>query len=312
MCNNHLTGKPVTFSVHEGGNLDHADGVQIYQFAEARLTSASVFEYPKDANGKRKLQEAPAALTPTAEERLKKLNDWAKAEDGNLTAFISYKEFTDAPFSEAVNSFDVVTHFDKVAGLNFDGLKFLVVFGYPKVKHEVVMEHARKQYASDTEPLPTGSYDELTETTEYTENGLTITESRYLDPRLEKIRHQLSTEKLDQALGRARFSVWTDTITIAFTNAPIAGITERATLFSSDAFNLANSPKEILEAMEKIRKAEGIRGCPRGNGNKRGIRTDSTPTDEKCPRPTEHRTRRSGDKTTQRGGFFTKNPRQTS
>ena len=263
-----FAGQNVTFSVHEGGNVEWADGVQVYQFTDARLTSASVFEYPQETDGKRKLQETPTGLTQTAENRLTKLNDWAKAVDG-VTAFISYKEFTDTPFSEAVDGFDIVTHFDKVSGLNFDGLKFLVVFGYPKVKHEVVMEHARVQFARDTEPLPKadpkllddngkpiGEYMQLTEDVTATENGLEITERRYKDPRLEKIRHQLATEKLDQSLGRARFPVWTDTLTIAFTDAPIARITERATLFSRHAFNLAETPSALSEAMDRIEKAE--------------------------------------------------------
>ena len=137
-------GQSVTFSEHTGGLVESADGAQVYQFTDARLTASSVFEYPKDADGKRKLQETPIGLTPTAEKRLRKLNDWAKAIE-RKTAFISYKDFTEAPFNETSNDFDIVTHFDKVAGLNFDGLKFLVVFGYPKVKHDVVMEQARKQ-----------------------------------------------------------------------------------------------------------------------------------------------------------------------
>ena len=261
-------GQSVKFSEHIGGLVELASGVQIYQFGDARLTSGSVFEYPKDTDGKRKLQEAPTGLTPTATQRLDKLNDWAKNTDG-VTAFISYKEFTDEPFGEAVNEFDIVSHFDKVSGLNFDGLKFLVVFGYPKVSHAVVMNHARLQFSSDTDPLPKADpnlfddndkpiseYMQLTEDMTTTENGYTITERRYQDPRLEKIRHQLSTEKLDQALGRARFSTWTDTTTLAFTDAPVARITARATLFSDHAFNLAETPDGLSDAMERIQQAE--------------------------------------------------------
>ena len=247
-------GQAVTFSEHAGKPVEWADGVHVYQFQDARLTSGSVFDFPKGPDGKRLLQEKPTGLTTTAEERLRKLNDWAADVEG-LTAFISYKEFTET-FTETVSNFDIVTHFDKVSGLNFDGLKYLVVFGYPKVKHEVVMEHARKQYASDSEPLPKGSYDELTETAEYQEDTITITETRYLDPRLEKIRHQLATEKIEQAVGRTRLPVWTDTQTILFTDTPIPGITERATLFSKEAFNLAESPSDIVEATERIRDAE--------------------------------------------------------
>ena len=261
-------GQPVTFSVHTGGNLQWADGAQVYQFQDARLTAASVFEYPTDADGKRKLQETPIGLTPTAEKRLAKLNNWAKATDG-LTAFISYKEFTEEPFGEAVNGFDDVKHFDDVAGLNFDDLKFLVVFGYPKVKHEIVVEHARKQYASDSDPLPEAAptltddngkniteYMQLTEDITVTENGITITERRYKDPRLEKIRRQLATEKVEQAVGRARLPVWTDTTTLIFTDTPIGNITDRATLFSTAAFNLAETHSGLSEAMDRIQDAE--------------------------------------------------------
>ena len=290
-------GQAVTFSEHTGLQLEWADGVAVYQFQDGRLTSASVFDYEKDAEGKRKLQLKPMGLTKTATGRLQKLNRWAKGIDG-LTAFISYKEFTEG-FGKSVDGFDIVTHFDKVAGLNFEGdLKFLVVFGYPKVKHEVVMEHARTQYASDCETLPKGSYEELTETAEYQEDGITITESRYLDPRLEKVRHQLATEKIEQALGRARFPTWTDTNTILFSNAPVAGVTERTTLFSSAAFNLAEAASEIPAAMQRIRQAEQ-------NGDVRSVmqtknvskqtayrQTQETRTRQKAERDTEIRRRK--------------------
>lgn len=246
-------GQPVTFSEHTSEHSQWADGVKVYQFQDARLTSGSIFEYPVDDDGKRILQSDPIGLTPTAERRICKLNDWAKERDG-LTAFISYKEFTES-FKTHIDNFDVVTHFDKVAGLNFDGLKYLVIFGYPKVKHDVVMEHASKQFASDHERLPKGSYDELTEIDTYTDNGITIHERRYIDPRLEKIRLQLSIEKLEQAFGRARVPRWTDTTTMLFTNAPISA-TSRTTLFTDTAFNIATSPSDLPAAAQRIINAE--------------------------------------------------------
>ena len=231
-------------------------------------------------------------MTHTADNRLVKLNDWAKHTDG-LTAFISYKEFTDTPFCEAVNGFDIVTHFDKVAGLNFDELKFLVVFGYPKVKHEIVIEHARKQHACDSEPLPKADptllddngkpiseYLQLTETAENEENGISIIESRYKDPRFEKIRRQLATEKVEQAIGRARLPVWTDTMTLIFTDTPIGNITDRATLFSGAAFNLAESASGLSEAMDRIRQAEATGNVKEVMETKTGVRTHSPATDE--------------------------------
>ena len=185
-----------------------------------------------------------------------------------MTAFISYKELASVPFLEHVNSFDIVTHFDKITGLNFKGLKLLVVFGCPKVKHEVLMWHARKQYASDSDPLPKADptildengkviseYLQLTEEVTISENSYEITERRYKDPRLEKVRHQLSTEKLKQTLGRARFIRWEDTTTLLITNTPVKGFTERANLFSDAALNLAETPGEILAAMDRIKVA---------------------------------------------------------
>ena len=264
-------GQAVRFSVHEGGHLEWADGVEVYQFQDARLTAASVFDYPLTADGKRKLQDAPLGLTATAEKRLAKLNDWAKTIDG-VTAFISYKEFTQEGtlFAEAVNGFDEVKHFHEIEGLNFDGLKFLVVFGYPKALHESITEQARKQYASDSDPLPKADpnlrdekgnpiseYLQLTETAEYQEKGnLTITESRYTDARLEKIRKQWATEKLEQAIGRARFSRWTDTTTLIFTDTPIPQVSDRSTLFSGAAFNLTESANGLSDAMDRIAQAE--------------------------------------------------------
>ena len=246
-------GQPVTFSEHTSDKSEWAKGVEVYQFQDARLTSGSIFEYPVDDDGKRILQSEPIGLTPTAERRIAKLNEWAKSIDG-LTAFISYKEFTES-FTHTVDNFDEVGHFDKIAGLNFDGLKYLVVFGYPKVKHDVVMEHASKQFVSDHKRLPKGSYDELTEIDTYTDNGITITERRYIDPRLETIRLQLSIEKLEQAFGRARVPRWTDTTTVVFTNAPISA-TSRATLFTDAAFNIATSPSDLPAAAQRIIDAE--------------------------------------------------------
>ena len=246
-------GQQVTFSEHTSEKSEWAKGVEVYQFQDAKLTSGSVFEYPVDDDGKRILQSDPIGLTPTAERRISKLNEWAKSID-RLTVFISYKEFTQS-FKSHVDSFDEVAHFDTVAGLNFDGLKYLVVFGYPKVKHDVVMKHASKQFVSDHKRLPKGTYDELTEVNEYHDNGITITERRYKDPRLEKIRLQLSIEKLEQAFGRARVPRWTDTTTILFTNAPISA-TSRATLFTDAAFNIATSPSDLPVAAQRIIDAE--------------------------------------------------------
>ena len=97
----------------------------------------------------------------------------------------------------------------------------------------------------------------MTETAEFTENGLIITERRYTDPRLDAIRKQLSIEKLTQAVGRARHVRWENTITMIFTNAPIPNVTNRAVLFTSATFNLvSDSPHDLPEAEQRITDAE--------------------------------------------------------
>lgn len=243
-------------------------GVQVYQLQDHRVTTASVFKYPVTETGERMLQSAPLSIHPKHTSVLDKLNGFARATNG-LTALISYKEFT-THFADAVKDFDIVKHFDDIAGLNLDGLKLLIIYGYPKVNHDILMNAALRQFANDPIPIPRGDpnvrdqngrhiseYIQLTETAEFTENGLIITERRYTDPRLDAIRKQLSIEKLTQAVGRARHVRWENTITMIFTNAPIPNVTNRAVLFTAATFNLvSDSPHDLPEAEQRITDAE--------------------------------------------------------
>lgn len=246
-------GQDVEILSHVGRPIEFQEDVKVYQYADHRLTAASVMEYPKD-DGKRQLQAKPTGITAKSLERFEKLNDWAGSITG-VTCFISYKEIAEM-FDVHLDNFDVVTHFDRMAGLNLEGLTYLVVYGYPKVKHEVVISQALTQFAGDTEPIPTGTYDELTETLRYEENGLIIYEARYKDSRLESIRHQLATDKLQQAIGRARHVRWKGTTTVIFTNAPVPTITERSELFSDMSFKIATHPRDLADAMERINAAQ--------------------------------------------------------
>ena len=250
-------GQPVQFFVSQGGQLEWEKGVAVYQYAAHRLTAASTFQYQNDLDGKRKLQEKPMGLTTTAQKRLKHVNRWAGQTEGT-SVFISYKDIVDSPeFAALLDNFDIVTHFDRVAGLNIDKLSLLVVFGYPKVNPRDVMNQARIQFASTLEPLPTRSYEELTELTEFIEDGIQITERRYKDKRLEEVRQQLSIDKLVQAVGRARLPRWKNTTTIIFTNAPIPHVTERAILFTDREFYTAETPKDLPIIAKQIAEAEG-------------------------------------------------------
>ena len=234
----------IELSEFAAGSLPFKEGVKVFQFAEARLTSRSVFVY---------VDGEPTGLKPSAAARIEKLNAWAAEAEG-VTAFVSFKEFTE-DFSDVVKSFDIVTHFDKVAGLNFDGLKYLVVFGYPKIDHSAVMKHAKKQFSSDSEPLPEGDYPDLVREVVCEENGVSVRENRYKDPRLEKVRRQLSIKKLEQTIGRGRFYTWPDTQSIVFTSAPLSS-TNKSVLFTQDAFGVATSPEDIEAAMRRIEDAE--------------------------------------------------------
>ena len=302
---NAFKGQNVDFSVHEGGQLAWAEGVQVWQYAHARITSSSVFEFEIDADDKRKLQEPPIGLTETAERRLAKLNAFAESVDGR-SVFVSYKEFTTL-FVEAVNKFDDVTHFDKLIGLNFDGLKFLAVFGYPKVRHEVVIEHAQKQFASESEALPKGLYDEVTQTAEFQEDGITITERRYLDPRLEKIRHQLATQKIEQAIGRARLPVWRNTTTLVFTNALVPNITERAALFGLEAFMKAKTLDGLSRLEREITEARRGWRCGQTHSFDRLLATHRRTPDRKRAIEKESRPRRRNCAACWGGGVATDN-----
>lgn len=235
--------------------IQWAPGVKVYQFSQHRITSASTFKYKKDADGKRLLQTAPTGLTAITEKRFEKLNNLAQNTEG-VSVFISYKDIADTPaFRDKLNVFDVVTHFDRVEGLNIENLKLLVIYGYPKVSHKVVMDTARIQFAYSDTPLPEGDYETLTELNTYTEAGIEITERRYKDPRLEAIRLQLATDKLIQAVGRARLSRWTDTETVLYTNAPLPSITSRTILFKDREFHATDTLANMQETAVKIEKA---------------------------------------------------------
>ena len=248
-----FTGQDIDFHVATGKPINFANDVEIYQLSDYRLTAASVFEYKTDANNKRILQEKPTHLKAKTLKRFSKLNDWARNTEG-ITAFISYKDIAE-DFTEHLNNFDIITHFDRIAGLNLDGLKLLVVYGYPKVNHVDVIPEAIKQFSGDTEPIPSGDYEELTEEKEWNDNGILITERRYIDSRLESIRKRLATEKLNQAVGRARLPRWTGTTTMIITNAPIPAITDRAELFTDAAFTAAHHPRDFTDAQKRIELA---------------------------------------------------------
>ena len=148
---------------------------------------------------------------------------------------VGYKEFVEGELTELDiikelhEAFDTVTHYDIAPGRNYDGYKVFVSFGYPKADWSTIKSTARKQFTHDTEPLNFA----YTPTTEQGEI-YSSTHGRYTDPRVEHIRQQLTTQKLKQALGRARHTRWNDTLTLVFSAEPVPGFTEIATPFVDD------------------------------------------------------------------------------
>ena len=258
---NAFRGQPVTFSVSEGKPSHWAKGVKGFQYSNARWTTQSIFEYQKDENGKTiydgDRKPIIVGLRPKAVEMLRKLTDLART-DNRKCVFISYKDFMEGKIAELQvvkelhDAFDTVTHYDIAPGMNFEGYKIFVTFGYPKVDPEVVKREARIQLAHDSDPL---NFD-YTITTEQGE-VYSSTHARYTDPRVENIRQQLATQKLQQADGRARPTRWEDTITINFSAEPVPGFTELATAFidedwrNTESFDLDT----VIEARKQAEQA---------------------------------------------------------
>ena len=260
---NAFRGQPVTFTTAEGKLSHWAKGVKGFQYVNARWTTQSIFEFQKDDTGKTIYDDTGKpiikGLRPKAVEMLRKLTELARA-DSRKCVFISYKDFMEGKIAELQvvkelhDAFDTVTHYDIAPGMNFEGYKIFVTFGYPKVDPEVVKREARIQLAHDSDPL---NFD-YTITTEQGE-VYSSTHARYTDPRVENIRQQLATQKLQQADGRARPTRWEDTRTLAFSAEPVPGFTELATPFvdadweNTDSFDLTATiaEREAREAEEQ-------------------------------------------------------------
>ena len=253
---NGFIGQDVTFSVSEGKPSHWAKGVKGFQYVNARWTTQSIFEFQKDDTGKTVYDDEGSpvivGLRPKAVEILQKLTELARA-DSRKCLFISYKEFVEGEIAELPvvkqlhEAFETVTHYDIAPGKNFEGYKIFVTFGYPKVDWDTIKREARKQYAHDPEPQ---NFDYAT-TTEQGE-VYSSTHGRFTDPRVEKIRQQLTTEKLQQGNGRGRHTRWEDTITINFSAEPVPGFTELATPFVDDDWR--NTQSFDLDAVIEVRR----------------------------------------------------------
>ena len=267
---NAFRGQGVTFTTAEGKPAQWAKGVKGFQYTNGRWTTQSIFEFKKDDNGNKTVYDDDGSpvivgLKPKAALMLRKLTELARA-DSRKCVFIGYKEFIEGEIAQLEvvkqlhEAFDTVTHYDIAPGMNFEGYKIFVTFGYPKVKQNIIKREARKQYAHDPKPL---NFDYTTTT----EQGKVYnsTHGRYTDPRLEKIRQQLTTQKKQQAVGRARHTRWEDTITIDFSAEPVPGYTELATPFTdadwqqTQSFDLTTAIEaNATRSVKDITEQEGV------------------------------------------------------
>ena len=248
-------GQQVKITVEEGKTAAYAPGVQTYQFTDGRVTHQSVFEYETDAEGKTLYDEqtnAPVVIgiKPTALTFLAHLCRLAERQiaEGNLPpVFISYKDFTeppiaDLPIGRRMHNCLQVKHFDLTRGLNFEGVKAFITYGYPKsARPDVVKQTAETLHHADEKPLDF-TYERVNETTDgYQAENI----GQYKDPRVEAVRQQLTRDKSKQALYRARPTRWEGTLTLNVSAEPIPGWTERATGFICSDFYRAESFEEI-------------------------------------------------------------------
>ena len=261
-----FAGQAVGFSVSEGKTAAYAPGVQTFQLTDRRLTFQSVFELEKDAEGKTVYDDetnAPVVigLTPSAIKDLEQICTLAErhiAAENLSPVFISYKDFTegpivDIPIVQRMHGCLQVKHFDLTRGLNFQGVKVFIVYGYPKsARPDVVQKTAEILYHADAEPLDF-TYERCDE------EGAgykAINIGKFRDARPESVRQQLTRDKSKQALYRSRPTRWAGTTTLNFSAEPVPGWTERATGFTRTDFHRAENFEAIGEVVATREHAE--------------------------------------------------------
>ena len=261
-----FAGQAIGFSVSEGKTAAYAPGVQTFQLTDRRLTFQSVFELEKDAEGKTVYDDetnAPVVigLTPSAIKDLEQMCTLAErhiAAGNPLPVFISYKDFTeppivDIPIVQRMHGCLQVKHFDLTRGLNFQGVKVFIVYGYPKsARPDVVQKTAEILYHADAEPLDF-TYKRCDEEGE---GYKAINIGKFRDARPESVRQQLTRDKSKQALYRSRPTRWAGTTTFNFSAEPIPGWTERATGFTRTDFHRAENFEALGEVVATREDAE--------------------------------------------------------
>ena len=115
------------------------------------------------------------------------------------------------------------------------------------------MEEAPKIFMADKEPLPIGTYDDLTKKDVYTDNGVSIDETRYIDERYELLRQDKVNNKMIQAACRARPYTKPDSIIFVWATVDLGDLTSQATLIDR---NILYNSEDYTQMEAKIKERE--------------------------------------------------------
>lgn len=254
----------IIWKVYEGKRAEYAPGVQTLQLLDSRLTYMSIFEVEKDTETGQTIYDTETASPKIMDVKqfgikilrhLCKLAEQHIAQGNPKPIFISWKEFTVTPIANTeigkrMHACLEIGHFDNTRGLNYEGRKVFLKFGYPKARHDVIKQKAEILHHNDPDPLDE-TYEEIDEIQDgYQATGI----RRYQDPRMETQRQQEIRDKAEQTVYRSRPTRWEDTTTIDFSAEPIPGWTERATGFTLTDFLRAETFEDIA-TMVKEREA---------------------------------------------------------
>ena len=245
----------IIWQVTEGKQAAYATGVQTLQLLDTRLTYRAIFEVEKDTETGKTIYDTETGSPKISGfktfgikilRHLCWLAEQHIAQGNPKPVFISWKEFTvppiiDTELGKRMHACLEIGHFDNTRGLNYEGRKVFLKFGYPKARHDVIKRKAEILHHNDPQPL-----DDTYEKMDEIEDGYqTIGTHRYKDPRMEAQRQQEIRDKAEQTVYRSRPTRWENTTTIDFSAEPIPKWTERATGFILTDFLRAESFEEI-------------------------------------------------------------------
>ena len=272
----------IDFRTHSLPTAENAPGVLTLQYQDAKFTVQSLIGYDKNGN-EQLTEQGKRLLTDIADKAEVEKADRLEADLPAESLFVSYKEFNDpdspifhTPEVQRVHkTFETVSHFGAIAGLNLKGYGIFVIVGYPRIPHEDVRNRTMHMYHIDI-----GDYEQATEEREQEVKNVQGVDSEfgifYKDKRAQRAHDSFALAELQQAAGRSRPAIWPDTVTVIYSGALIESSPSRAeAFFSKEDFAHATSFSGIPDAMIS-RKADLIKAevMARMGASIRAISTD--------------------------------------